>query len=126
MGLGIVELRFGLADELVLFCQVLEEGLTRLSVGLGRGTTVMIERHSKILEGCVDLRVVAIYDFLWVYAFTSCPKHDRDSMFIGAAYKSDVSSEKSLIAAVDIPREIRSSKVADVQRSVGVGQGGGH
>ena len=85
---------------------------------------VVVEAHPEAFEALLDLRVVAVHDVLRIDTLFAGAEHDRDAVLVGAADVDEVAAAEPLVAAIEVGREVGPGEVAEMERSVGVREGG--
>ena len=88
------------------------------------GTMVYIKGDPKIFKGILVHPVVLVNDLLGRYSFLPGFYGDRYAVFIGAANKNNVFSLQPQIPGINICRNVNTCQVPDMDRSVGIWQGG--
>ena len=126
LGLGVVVLLALLGDELAVVIELAEEAGGVLGVHLGGRTAVDVEMDAQALEGVLDDPVVAVHDVLRRAALLARLDGDGHAVLVGAADVQHFPAAHPQVADVDVGRHIDTGQVADVDRTVGVGQRTGH
>ena len=82
---------------------------------------INIERNPHLPERLFDHCMILVDDLLRAYLFFQCPDRDLYTVFVAAANKFDVSFLRSLIANINVSRNIDAGQMTDVNRPVGIG-----
>ena len=125
LGLLVEELLLRLHFKPAFLHQGQKELLGDLMV-LGRGgAAVVVEADVQPGEGLLHLFVVQIHNFPRRGAFFFCTKRDGCTVFIAPTNPKHVLARAAKVSDVDVRREVRTGNVPQVNRAIGVGQGGG-
>ena len=125
LGLLVEELLLRFHLKPTLFHQGQEELLGDLMVLGGRGAAVVVEADVQPGEGLLHLFVVQIHNLPGRGALFFCTKRDRRTVFIAPTNPKHVLARAAQVPDVDVRREVRTGNVSQVNRAIGVGQGGG-
>ena len=119
-GLLVVGLHGCLLLELSVVVQVAEKLARRLSVDVGSGSGVYVERNAEFGHRVLDDVVVAIHNVLRSNAFLTGFDGDRHTMFVASADHDDVATLSTEIACIDVGRDVNTCEVADMDGSVSI------
>mgnify|MGYP007068610274 CR=1 FL=1 len=84
---------------------------------------VNVERNTKVFERLFDDAMIFIHYLLWGNAFFSGLDGDGHPMFVGTSDKYDFLAPGAQITGINIGRHVDTGQVANVNGSVGIGQG---
>ena len=126
LGLLVIVLHRGLLDELALVIELAEEVRCRVMVHLRRGASIDIERNAELLKRLFDKFVVAVHDVLRRAAFFLGADGDGHPVLVASSDEEDLFFLQPQVADIDVSRYIHPGQVADMHRSVGIGQGRCH
>ena len=124
LGLLVEELLLRFHLKPTLFHEGQEEFLGNLMVLGGRGAAVVVEADVQPGEGLLHLLMVQIHNLPGVVP-SFCTKRDRRTVFIAPTNPKHVLARAAQVPDVDVRREVRTGNVSQVNRAIGVGQGGG-
>jgi hypothetical protein len=85
----------------------------------------MSEFHPDTLKGIPNNGMVAIHQIPGVDPLFAGLQCDSDPVFIRTANQQDILAFGPQIAMINIRRQVTSSQMTNVNRPVGIGQGGG-
>ena len=95
-------------------------------VHLRRGASIDIERNAELLKRLFDKFVVAVHDVLRRAAFFLGADGDGHPVLVASSDEEDLFFLQPQVADIDVSRYIHPGQVADMHRSVGIGQGRCH
>ncbi len=99
-----------------------KEPLCGLMVKRNGGAGIVVKTHSKRLKRVLVGRMIAIDDVFRIDRFLLRRNSEGHAVFIRSADEQNVSAFQSLVARIDIGRQIRARKVSQVDVPVGVWQ----
>ena len=126
VGLLVVILHRCLLDKLALVVERLEEIAGCAVVHGTGGAAIDVERDAELRHRLLDDGVIAVDDVLGRDALVLCLDGDGYAVLVAAANHHHVLAAQAQVACVDVGRNIHSSQVSDVHRTVGIGQSGGY
>ena len=85
----------------------------------------MVEADVQPREGLLHFLVVQIHNFPGCGALFFCTKRDGRTVFIAPTNPEHVLARAAQVPDVDVRREVCTGDVPQVNRAIGVGQGGG-
>ena len=122
----VAELLLGNLLQLAFVIELAEEVRGKLVVDAACRAAIDVERDTELLERALDERVVTVNHLLGSDALFAGTDGDGHAMFIATANKNHLLFLQAEVAHVDVSGYINAGQVADVYRTVGVGQGRRH
>ena len=118
----IIELLGGLLDEFAVVIEFAEKLGGELVMYLGGRAAVDVVGDTELLKRRLDQLVVAVHDLLGGDALLAGALGHGHAVLIAAAHKHHVNALQAQVAHIDVGRHIHASQMADVNRSVSIGQ----
>jgi hypothetical protein len=122
----IIILQGGFLYELPFVIEGGKELRGRFVMDLVGGPGIDIERYTELLERVLDHGMVLVNYFLWGDPLLPGLDGDGYAMLIGAADIYHLFPFGAEVADVDVGRDVYTGEVTDMDRAVGIWQGGGY
>ena len=126
LGLLVIELLALLGHEVVLVVELAEE-LGRILLMHGRrrtGVDVIVDAEAR--EGVFHYLMILVHDVLRGNALLAGLDGDGHAVLVGAADEHHVLPAHAQVADIDVSGNVSAGQVADMDRTVGIGQCAGH
>jgi hypothetical protein len=121
-GLLVIELHGCFLDKFPLVVKTAEEIGRHAPVGFGSRTAVDVERNAEFLERILDDLVVTVHDILWSHSLVARLDGNGHTVLVAAADHEDFLASEAHVAGVDVGRHVDAGEMADMHRSVCIGE----
>ena len=125
-GLLVIELLRLLDNEIVLVVELAEELGSILRMHLGRGPGINVEVDPKARKGVLHDFVVLVHDILRRDTLVFRLDGDGHAVLVAAADKQHILSPHAEVTDIDVAGDVGTGQVADMDRTVGIGECTGH